>query len=199
LITPDIILALRPVVEAFDNLNVGYYIGGSLASSAHGLPRATLDVDLVADLKNSHVQPLVKHLEDAYYIDSEMIYEAVRKKSSFNIINLETMLKLDIFVLKNQPYDQIAFQRAQKRALDPNQGSSQFSFAAPEDIVLHKLFWFRMGGEISERQWSDVGGVLKVQAEVLDFSYMKQWAEKLKILDLLTKSLRDSGLSPSGK
>ncbi len=97
---PDIILALEPVVEAFDRLGVGYFIGGSVASSAHGLPRATLDVDMIADLEPSHVRLLVEALEKDYYIDANMILDAIRRLASFNLIHLSTMLKIDIFVLK---------------------------------------------------------------------------------------------------
>ncbi|OQY58280.1 MAG: hypothetical protein B6245_12690 [Desulfobacteraceae bacterium 4572_88] len=100
----DILAATEPVVEAFEKLGILYCIGGSVASSAYGIPRSTMDVDMVSDLKPTSVRPLVRMLEPYYYIDENMILDAIGRRSSFNIIHLETMLKIDIFVAKNTPY-----------------------------------------------------------------------------------------------
>jgi hypothetical protein len=95
---PDLLAAIGPVAKAFETLGVLYYIGGSLASSAYGAPRATLDVDMVSDLKPQHVRSLVKMLESSYYIDEDAILEAIHRHSSFNLIHLETMIKVDVFL-----------------------------------------------------------------------------------------------------
>jgi hypothetical protein len=57
---------------------------------------------------------------------------------------------------------------------------------------LHKLYWFRLGGEVSERQWDDVLGVLNVQGSALDQVYMKHWADVLAVLDLLQQALLEA-------
>lgn len=103
----DMVIATKPVVQAFEALNIPYYIGGSVASSVYGIARATMDVDLVADIKSQHVHALVKQLAADYYIATNMIFDPINRQSSFNLIRLETMLKIDVFVLKNEPYHSI--------------------------------------------------------------------------------------------
>ena len=189
---PDILAALDPVVKAFEKIGVSYYLGGSVASSAYGIARATLDVDLVADLSAQHVNSLTEMLKSDYYIDKEMILDAIKRRSAFNLIHLETMLKVDIFIIKDRPYDGIAFQRKRKDTLDEEQGAAEFYFASPEDIILNKLEWFQMGGKVSERQWHDVLGIMKVQRELMDKEYLRRWAAELGISDLLEQAFRDA-------
>lgn len=187
----DILKALIPVVEALEGLGVAYQIGGSVASSVYGVPRTTMDIDLVADLRPEHVPPLVAHLQDQYYISPEAIYEALRRRSSFNLIHLETMVKVDVFVLRPEPYEREAFRRSRRDMLTEESGR-EFYLSSPEDIILHKLAWFRMGGEVSERQWSDVVGVIRVQANGLDSAYLKHWATVLGLADLLEQALYEA-------
>ena len=189
---PDILAATEPVVEAFEKLGILYCIGGSVASSAYGIPRSTMDVDMVSDLKPTSVRPLVRILEQYYYIDENMILDAIERRSSFNIIHLETMLKIDIFVAKNTPYHIETFKRRRKDTLDEEQKTAEFYLVSPEDIILNKLAWFRLGGGVSDRQWNDVLGVLKVQKDSLDYNYLKYWASELKIEDLLERAFQDS-------
>ena len=190
---PDILVALDPIRKAFKKLGVSYYIGGSVASSAYGIARATLDVDLVADLKIHHVDSLVVMLESDYYIEKEMILDAINRRSTCNLIHLGTMLKIDIFVTKDRLYDQCAFQRKRKETLDEEQKTDEFYLASPEDVILNKLELFRMGGESSERQWHDVVGIMQVQSNSLDKNYLQHWALELKISDLLEKAFHDAG------
>jgi len=192
---PDILTATEPVAEAFEKLGVLYYIGGSIASSAYGMPRATMDVDMVSVLKPEHVRPLVQLLQSAYYIDENMILDAIKRQSSFNIIHLETMLKIDVFISKNAPYDIETLKRRRKDTLDEDQATADFYLASPEDIVLNKLIWIRLSGGISDRQWNDVLGVLKVQENSLDKKYLRHWASELKVEDLLKKAFQDAGIN----
>jgi len=193
--TSDIITVAGPIIEAFERMNISYYIGGSVASSAYGILRGTLDVDIVADVKSHHVNLLVKMLEADYYIDAEMILEAIQRQASCNLIHLETMHKVDIFILKTSPYNQEAFQRRRKDALDEEENPDlEFYFASAEDIILSKLDWFRMGGGVSDRQWMDVMGVLKVQKDSLDLPYLQHWAEELGLTDSFAQACRDAGI-----
>lgn len=192
---PDILAATEPVAKAFEELGILYYIGGSVASSAYGIARSTMDVDMVSYLKPEHVQSLVRMLAPSYYIDENMILDAIERCSSFNIIHLETMLKIDVFITKNTPYDVETFKRRRKDTLDEDQRYSEFYLVSPEDIVLNKLVWFRLGGCVSDRQWNDVLGVLKVQKNSLDKIYLQHWAPELKVEDLLEKAFQDAGIN----
>lgn len=183
--------ALKPLVDAFITLGIAYHIGGSVASTAHGLMRTTLDVDVIADLRPEHAAPLVENLSAAYYVDEDMIREAIRLRSSFNLIHLASMFKVDVFVLKNTSYDRQAFMRADLRALGDEPDSEVFFVESAEDVILNKLRWFRLGGEVSERQWSDLIGVLRVQRSALDLAYVQRWAVELGVTDLLDRALQE--------
>jgi len=184
--------ALLPVIEALRRLGVPYYLGGSLASSLYGVARTTLDADLVADLGLAHVAPLVSALQGAYYVDAGMIAEAITRKSCFNVIHLATMFKVDVFVLKDRPYDRTALGRTRQDSLTPEEPGAEVLLAAPEDIILNKLEWFRSGDEVSGRQWHDAVGVLKVQKDHLDRGYLARWAAELGLTDLLQRAWREA-------
>jgi len=190
----DILSATEPVAKAFEKLGILYFIGGSLASSAYGIPRATMDIDMISDLKSNQVKSFVEILNSKYAIDENMIMDAIKRRSSFNIIHMDTMLKIDVFISKNGPYELETFKRRRQDTLSEENESIQFYIVSPEDIILNKLMWFELGGGVSDRQWYDVLGVLKVQKQLLDISYLEQWASKLNIKHLLIKSFHDSGL-----
>jgi hypothetical protein len=192
----DLVAALRPVAEAFDALGVRYYIGGSVASSAHGIARASLDADVVVTLEPKHIDALIARITPAYYVPIERLRSAVAARSSFNLIHLETMFKIDVFVSKGRPFDREAAARARAQAIDEAPDAPRFPVASPEDTVLAKLEWFRLGGETSERQWWDVVGVLKVTPDV-DRAYLRHWASSLEVADLLDRALADA-TSPDG-
>ena len=187
-----ILAAIIPIVTALEQLGVAYYIGGSVVSSIYGIPRATFDVDLIADLRPEHVRPFVKHLEADYYIDEDMIRDAITHHGSFNVMYLASMLKVDVFLPKLRPFDQEEYRRAQPETLI--QGTRPFYVASPEDTILHKLEWYRIGNEISDRQWNDILGVLKVRGKALDLIYLRQWATHLGVNDLLDRALEDAGI-----
>jgi hypothetical protein len=148
--------------------------------------RSTLDVDVVADLAEEHVAPFVAALRDDYYVEEGAVREAVRRRSCANVIHLATMLKVDVFVAKREPFDRSALARARPAPLIA--GGPELPLASPEDVVLHKLRWFRMGGEVAGRQWSDVLGVLRVQGGALDAGYLDRWAVALGVVDLLARA-----------
>ena len=194
--TPDVLGALGPVVDVLERLRVPYYVGGSLASSAHGFARASIDADVVADLGHEHVAPLVSALERAYYLNEDRIRSAVDTRRSFNLIHLDTMFKVDVFPAKRRPFDREALSRARAEVLEDAPEARRFLVASPEDTVLSKLEWFRAGGEVSERQWGDVVGVLKTAWDVLDRAYLARWASSIGVADLLERALADAEPPP---
>lgn len=188
----SLVVALTPVVEALERLGVAYRISGSVASSAHGVPRATNDVDLVADLGGEHVSALCRELGADYYADEAMIREAVRRRSSFNLLHLPTAYKVDVFLRREDPFEDEVFARRADRPLAEDAGARTFAFTTAEDIVLRKLCWFRDGGEVSERQWHDVLGVLRLQRGGLDEDHLERWADRLDVRDLLARARREA-------
>ena len=189
---PDLVAALLPVIETLDSLAVRYYVGGSIASSLHGVPRASIDADVIAELGAGHVAPLAARLSASFYLDEARMRDAVERRLSFNVIHLATMFKVDVFVSKGRPFDVEAGGRARLEALGDSPEAPKARVASPEDTLLAKLEWYRRGGESSERQWSDILGLLRVRAGRLDLAYLERWAEALGVADLLERASRQA-------
>lgn len=194
---PELLQALQPVAEAFERLGVPYYLGGSVASSLHGIFRTTADIDLVAALEAEHVESFVHALQDDYYIDGAMIRDALSHGSSFNLLHLPTMLKVDVFAVRERPFSRQSLARREQGPISFEPDAPTFWIASAEDTILAKLEWFRMGGETSERQWRDVLGVMKVQDDLLDLAYLHLWAREIGVADLLERALDEAGLGAS--
>lgn len=177
------------VTGVLERLDVRYVVGGSMASTAYGRIRTTLDVDILADLTSEHVDPLLRNVAEDFYVDASMIHQAIENHSSFNLIHFATGFKVDIFVMRERPFDRQQLTRRQARPL--GEAAQVAYFASPEDVILAKLDWYKLGGEVSERQWRDVQGVLDVQGEQIDRDYLQQWAKRLDVADLLGKALQE--------
>lgn len=186
------LVVVARLARAFDALEIRYLIGGSLASSVYGIPRATQDVDLVADLKLPHVAAITSALAGEFYVDADMIREAIERQASFNVIHLATMFKADVFILKGDPWSREEMTRARAEELDVPGGKLAVRFASPEDTLLHKLIWYELGNQISDRQWGDILGVLEVQGELLDREYLDRWAPVLDVAELLRRAREQS-------
>lgn len=184
---------LIQVIKVFDRFNIPYMIGGSFASGVYGIPRMTQDADIVADIKLKDIPLLVDAFKGQFYIDNVIIQNAIHTRSSFNIIHLESMFKIDIFIPGRNLFTESKFKRRRQEQLVEEIGDKVY-ITSPEDIILTKLDWFRKGGEISDRQYRDVLGVIKVQSERggLDWDYLNFWAKELGVDDLLERVKRDS-------
>jgi len=188
-VSRDLETAVRGVADAFDALEIPYYLAGSVISSLFGIARATADVDVVAVMQPAHAAAIEARLLDTYYVDADMIRDAITRRSMFNVIHLGTMLKVDVYVAST-PFDRSALSRRREDSIVVDTPARMFAIASAEDVVVHKLRWFRDGGEVSDRQWSDIIGVLRVQ-RALDLAYMRQWAEDLGVADLLERALAE--------
>ena len=177
------------VTRILEGLGIRYLIGGSLASTIYGMVRMTQDSDIVADLKLEQVNSFTAALVKDFYIDEEMIFQAIVQRSSFNLLHRTSFFKIDIFIPKMRPFTEQQFARAQRQVLSLEPPVEAF-VCSSEDTVLAKLEWYRMGGEVSYRQWRDVLGIIEVQGAALDLVYLRRWAMELEIADLFERALQ---------
>ncbi len=179
----DLVTALRPVKDALEALDVAWFVGGSVASSWHGASRSTMDVDLVADLNESHVSALLEMLTDEYYSSESAMRDAIERKSCFNLIHLSTSFKVDVFVSRGRPFDASSFARAKPGEIGGNE-KLEVPLASAEDIIVSKLEWYRLGNETSERQWDDISRVLRLLGGSANKEYMATAADEVGVADL---------------
>jgi len=182
---------LTQVIRLLDTLNIPYMIGGSFASSVHGMGRHTRDVDLVIDLAPNQVDALVHGLERDFYVSREGIQEALHDHDAFNAIHLDSTFKIDFFILGTSPFDREEFRRRETHQPMESEGPG-LVFKTPEDTILRKLEWYRAGGEVSEQQWRDVLGVLAVCRARLDDAYLDRWAASLELTNLLARARHEA-------
>lgn len=178
------------VTDIFSKLGIPYLIGGSVASILYGMVRYTNDADIVVDIKPHQAHALARALSESFFIYVESIESAIEHQSSFSLVHKESVIKVDIFVNQGRSFDRSRFDRRAEKLMAISPPRTAW-VSTPEDIVLAKLEWFRMGGEVSERQWRDVLGVIKIQADKLDEVYLRRWARILNVSDLLERALEE--------
>ena len=183
----DALQATLAAVALLDRLGLRYLIGGSLASSLHGVPRSTRDADLAVDLPPGRVDDLVAAFRGSFYVDDEAARSAVARLASFNVIHLPTMFKVDLFVLGDDDLARSELARRERHLI--GEPPAEVFVASAEDVVIQKLLWYRLGREVSERQWLDLVGVLQVQGGRLDSEYLSRWAAALDLERLLAEAL----------
>lgn len=178
------------VAAALEAMGSEYFVGGSVASSLQGEPRATNDIDLVVSLPPHRVQELAAKLGPDFEVDEEMLRDALRRGSCANIFYLPMVTKIDLFALGKGPYDEAEFGR--RRKVRVRSSGDELFVKAPEDTVLRKLLWYREGGEVSSKQWRDVVEVLRVSGEQLEREYLELWSRRLAIDELLARALSEA-------
>lgn len=184
--SPDVQAVALHVVGVLDDLEIRYHLGGSYASSTHGIPRQTQDIDLVVALAETDVTGLIDGLGESFYADADSLRRAVQALSSANVVHLPTGIKVDLFVAADEPFDREELSRSQRVRLA---SGHEVWVKSPEDTVLRKLLWYRAGGEASDRQWSDAAGVVAAQGGLLDRDYLSRWSEVVGVDDLLRRLL----------
>jgi hypothetical protein len=185
--------AIERLTLLLETAGVPYMVTGSIASSHHGLPRATNDADIVIDPSPAALDRLLAALESAgYYVPDRVAREALRRRGQFNVIDAGTAFKIDLIVRKERPFSAEEFSRRESRLLLER----PVLMARAEDVILSKLEWAKKGGG-SQRQLDDAAGVLRVSGDRLDRAYVERWAEALGVSDLWQKLLHDEG--PTGE
>jgi hypothetical protein len=182
---------VRAVLAVLSRLDIRYALGGSMASSVHGIGRFTRDADVTVEPFFGKEEKLAASFGPDYYVSLPAIQDAVRTRSSFNIINTSTGFKVDIFVRADNPFEQSALARRIPLSL-PDAPDEPVFVHSPEDTILFKLRWYRLGSGISDQQWNDIRGVLQVQAGKLDDAYLDRWAAELQVSDLLARAREES-------
>jgi hypothetical protein len=183
----DVALIVAGAVEAVGG---EYFVGGSLASSLQGEPRATNDVDIVVSLPLGRLTDFVASLGADFEVDLDMFRDAMLRGSCCNIFYLPLLTKVDLFARGGEPFDESEFSR--RRVVQVRASGERLVVKSAEDTVLRKLLWFRAGGEVSERQWCDVVQVLRVGGNDLEASYLDAWAVRLRIETLLARARADA-------
>jgi len=181
--------ALQALVEALGRAAIPYMVGGSTASGIHGIYRTSLDVDLVADIRPGQIVRLIQELGGEFYADECMLRDALKSGRSFNLIHFASSYKFDIFPLTSDQFQQSQFSRREMKDIVLGCGTIAVPVATAEDTLLMKLAWYRAGGEVSERQWNDVRGIVAIQRQRLDRQYLVRWAAYLKVADLVGNAL----------
>ena len=182
------------VLGHLDAMGIPHTVGGSIASSFAGEPRSTIDIDVIVAITEPQVDELVERLGSDFYADNDALRRAIRTKSSANLIHHATQTKIDLFVAGGTPLDER--QIARRRAVTLEDGRVMHVHP-PEDILLQKLHWFRKGGEVSDRQWRDSLGIIKVQGARLDRKYLEDGARVVGVSALLDRAL-DQGAQAEG-
>ena len=184
------IAVLEKLTDILDKLKIAYVIGGSMASSAYGAVRFTQDADITVEPFEPIYDKFIEAVESDFYVSKQALQQALQNRSSFNIISFETAFKIDIFIRTESEFQKQLFSHSRKLRLGARE--KKLIFASPEDIILLKLDWYRKSDYTSQRQWTDVLGVLAMQKERVDFEYLNNWAATLKLNELLQKAIKDS-------
>jgi hypothetical protein len=186
---PFAVLSL--VANLLEQQRITYVLVGSLASSIHGMYRSTADIDIVADIRSEQVIPLLTALQKHFYIDEHAVREAIDRRQSFNAIHFDSVFKVDIFIPKSDEFSKKQIERRELRRLAPDV-EQMIYVATAEDTILAKLRWYDSGGRVSNNQWTDVVGIIGGSSSILDGDYLRNWAGKLGLTELLDQAFEEA-------
>lgn len=192
---PFAVLSL--VASLLEQQQITYVLVGSLASSMHGMYRSTADIDIVADVHSEQVIPLLTALQENFYVDEHAVREAIDRRQSFNAIHFDSVFKVDIFIPKSDEFSRKQIERRQLRKLAPDVEQMVY-VATAEDTILAKLRLYNSGGRLSNTQWTDVVGIIGGSSSTLDLDYLREWAERLGLTELLDQAFEEARDEESG-
>lgn len=182
----DVLDVALVVADALDATGTEYFVGGSVASSLHGEPRATNDIDFVVAMLGHCVRAFAEKLGSDFEVDQAMLRDALSRGGSANIFYLPMVTKIDIFGLGSAPYDEVEF--ARRRRVKVRASGEELWIKSPEDTILRKLLWYREGGHVSHKQWRDVVEVLRIRGPIIERAYLDLWAARLDLEALLSRA-----------
>jgi hypothetical protein len=170
---------LKIVSACFNGLRIPYLVTGSIASMAYGEARFTNDIDVVAEIKNEHIPGILKCFPgDEYYLSEDSMKDAIFRRFQFNIIHPASGLKVDVIIKQRSEFDVSRFSRTNNFKMD----DIGVNFAAPEDVIIKKMEFYKMGG--SDKHLRDITGILKTSEDLIDLKYIEGWVGKLFLEDV---------------
>ena len=179
----------RRIVEILESVAIPYMLTGSFASSLHGAPRTTQDIDFVIAPTHDQVRALVRLLpKTEYYVDEAAALDAATREGMFNVIDLATGWKVDFIIRKSRPFSVEEF----SRRVSTDFMGLNVAVASAEDVVLAKLEWAKAGE--SQRQLDDVVGILRTRMNGLDLVHIRRWVVDLDLEDLWTRCAAAAGI-----
>jgi hypothetical protein len=186
----DVLDVALLVGAAIDATGSEYFVGGSVASSLQGEPRATNDLDVVVAMLAHRVPVFAEKLGSEFDVDQDMLRHALLRGGSANLFYLPWITKVDIFCVGSAPYDEAEF--ARRRRVKVRESGAELWVKSPEDTILRKLLWYREGGEVSEKQWRDVVEVMRIRGPKLDRVYLDLWTARLGLHALFARARSDA-------
>lgn len=190
--TPDILNTITPIATVFEQLNINYCIAGTIANSIYGMQRATFDIDFIADLSSKNFLLFLRLLTSAYCFDEATVKDATIQQTLFEGLHLPSMLKVNVYPRSANSFIDEVYRRVQFHALIKD--GQIFRIASPEDTILTQLMDYKISGEVADDCWNEILGVLKVQKESLDLSYLRQWATIINVGVVLKRAFEDAGI-----
>jgi hypothetical protein len=193
----DLLTVMLPVLQAFDELNLFWYLGGSIASSLHGMQQMAQDIDLVVNLHSQNLPSLLPLLKQHYAFDDNSFQEAVAQHTACSLIHLDTLMKVDLIMARQGAFDIALQPRIASYHLDDRYPS--LPLASAVEMILVKLHCYsqdllsRNDGMRDDAEWNDIVGMLKIQEPTLERDFLEEWARNLKIAEVLWQALVDAG------
>jgi len=175
---------LRAITKLLEDAQIPYMIVGSFASMVHGEPRTTHDLDIVIDPSSEALDRLLASIDmDAFYVDPDVARDALKRRSMFNVIDMNSAWKIDFVIRKDRPFSAEELgRRSLQRIVDLDVPT-----ASAEDTIIAKLEWAKAGS--SDRQIADVAGIVRLRAETLDRVYLERWIDELELRDEWERAL----------
>lgn len=168
---------LLHTAEVLERIGIRYFVAGSMAAMFYGEYRSTHDVDVVVFLRFGKIPFLVEAFPPPeWYLDPLTIHDAMEHCGQFNLIHVPTALKVDFMTPEEDYYNEVRFERARRKEVAP--GKSAW-FAAPEDVILKKLEYYKEGG--SDKHLRDIDAMIRISGETFDREYLEKWASTLKV------------------
>ena len=182
---------LQEVLQRLEDFDIHYMVAGSYASNQYSAPRATFDADVIIETDEHTLKMLMRSFGKDYYADEVAAIDALHRRSLCCVVHMPSGFKVDLIFLKDRRFSTYEFKRRTRRAFH----GAQRWISSPEDVILSKLEWSKMGS--SERQLNDALAIVKVQRDKLDFAYLREWAKQLEVEEMLNQLLRLAGMDKS--